>query len=256
LKQIYVTGQESSMFFKVVSITASAALLLSGLAVAQIKQYPLDSIDGLILNNVSAEPVSLNGKTGVRLTLSGDGKRRLEQMSPAERERRGVQQFAKIRDLDFSSGVIEVELAGAPAPNAPAEARGFVGIAFRLQPDNETYDAFYLRPTNGRADDQERRNRSVQYISHPEWPWSRLRRETPAKYESYVDLVPGQWTKVKIDVRGGVARLYVHGNEQPTLVVNDVKSDADATGGIPLWLDTATVAHFRNLTVNVTGSRQ
>jgi hypothetical protein len=200
------------MFFKVATIAASAAFLFSGLAVAQIKQHPLDSIDGLILHNVSAEPASLNGKTGVRLTLSEDGRRRLEQMSPAERERRGVQQFAKIRDLDFSSGVIEVELAGAPAPNAPAGARGFVGIAFRLQPDNETYDAFYLRPTNGRADDQERRNRSAQYISHPEWPWSRLRRETPAKYESYVDLVQGQWTKVKIDVRGGVARLYVHGN--------------------------------------------
>ena len=26
-------------------------------------------------------------------------------------------------------------------------ARGFVGIAFRLQDDNRTYDAFYLRPT-------------------------------------------------------------------------------------------------------------
>jgi hypothetical protein len=36
----------------------------------------------------------------------------------------------------------------------------FVGIAFRLQEDLQTYDAFYVRPTNGRADDQERRNHS------------------------------------------------------------------------------------------------
>jgi hypothetical protein len=44
-----------------------------------------------------------------------------------------------------------------------ALARGFAGIAFRVQPDLRTYDAFYLRPTNGRADDQVRRNHAAQY---------------------------------------------------------------------------------------------
>ena len=102
-----------------------------------------------------------------------------------------------------------------------------VGIAFRVKEDLQTYDAFYLRPTNGRAEDQERRNHSVQYISHPDWPWFRLRKETPGKYESYVDLVPGQWTKIRIEVRGEQARLYVHDNEQPTLIVKDVKSGAN-----------------------------
>lgn len=61
---------------------------------------------------------------------------------------------------------------------------------------------------------------------------------------------------MKIDARGGIARLYVHGNEQPTLVVDDGKSGAEATGGIALWLDTETVARLRNLTVDVTGTRQ
>ena len=81
----------------------------------------------------------------------------------------------------------------------------------------KTYDTFYLRPTNGRADDQERRNHAVQSASSPDWPWFRLRKETPSKYEAYVHLVPGAWTKIKIDVRGDRARLYVHGQEQPTL---------------------------------------
>ena len=232
-----------------IAVAAAAALLLPGRAVAQAKHYPLDSTDALILHNVAAEAATLQGKKGVRVTLSEETRRRLERMTAEDRNQRPVEQLARIKDLEFSDGVIEVELAGAPAPNAPPGARGFVGIAFRLQPDNETYDAFYLRPTNGRADDQERRNRSAQYISHPEWPWFRLRKETPAKYESYVDLVPGEWTKVKIDVRGTVARLYVHGNEQPTLIVNDVKTGAQARGGVALWLDSGTVAHFRNLTV-------
>jgi hypothetical protein len=164
--------------------------------------------------------------------------------------------LASIEGVEFSNGVIEAEVAGAPAPGAFAGARGFVGIAFRVQGDNKTYDAFYLRPTNGRAEDQERRNRATQYISHPDWTWSRLRRETPAKYEAYVDLVPDEWTKIKIEVRGGRARLYVHDQPQPTLIVNDVKSGANRTGTVALWIGPGTVAHFRNLTVKPDPERQ
>ena len=145
------------MFTRVV-ISLAIVLLVAGGASAQAKQYPLQSADALTLHNVSAEPVTLQGRGGLRLTMS----------EAARREPRQVEQLARIKDVEFANGVIEVELAGAPAPDAPEGARGFVGIAFRLQPDNATYDAFYLRPTNGRADDQERRNHSAQYISHPE----------------------------------------------------------------------------------------
>jgi hypothetical protein len=31
-------------------------------------------------------------------------------------------------------------------------------------------------------------------------PWEKSRIETPEKYESYIDLVVGEWTKVKIKV--------------------------------------------------------
>ena len=214
-------------------------LLVDGRASSQVKEYSLQSIDGLTLHNVVASSETLQGKRGVRVTIS----------DAAQRQQGQIEQFARMKDLEFSSGVIEVELAGAPAPDAPEGARGFVGVAFRLQPDNKTYDAFYIRPTNGRADDQERRNHSAQYISHPEWTWSRLRKETPSKYESYVDLVPGVWTKIKIEVRGRVARLFVHDNEQPTLIVNDVKSGPQGKGAVALWLDAGTVAHFRNLRI-------
>jgi hypothetical protein len=113
----------------------------------------------------------------------------------------------------------------------------------------KTYDAFYLRPTNGRAEDQLRRNHSAQYISHPAWTWARLRTETPGLYESYVDLVPNAWTKVRIDVHGRQAMLYVHDQPQPTLVVNDLKTGANVTGGVALWLDIGTDAHFRDLKI-------
>lgn len=149
---------------------------------------------------------------------------------------------------DFSEGVIELELSGQAMPNAGETARGFVGVAFRVASDAAKFECFYLRPTNGRAEDQVRRNHSAQYISYPEFPWQKLRKEFPEKYESYVDLVPGEWTKVKIEVRGTKARLFVHGASQPVLIVNDLKL-SESKGAIGLWVGPGTVAHFSNLQI-------
>ena len=64
-----------------------------------------------------------------------------------------------------------------------------------------------------------------------------------------MDLLPDVWTKIKIDVRGTRARLYVHGQEQPTLVVNDLKTGAQGKGAVGLFVGSGTVAHFRTLSV-------
>jgi hypothetical protein len=220
-------------------------VLLPAFASAQEKRYPLESTEGLRLHNVVAAPATHKGKKGVRLVADTARLRDRPAGGQAEPEL-----LASIDGVEFSNGVIEAEVAGAPAPGAFGGARGFVGIAFRVQGDNTTYDAFYLRPTNGRAEDQERRNHATQYISHPDWTWSRLRRETPSKYETYVDLIPDEWTKIRIEVRGDKARLYVHDQQHPTLIVNDVKSGANRTGAVALWIGPGTVAHFRNLTVS------
>lgn len=225
----------------------SAALVLPATSAAQVRRYALESTAGLRLHNVTGEAATLDGRKGVRLTISDEAMRRLQGMTPEQQAL--FEQLAVIEGLELDNGVIEVEVAGAPAPGAGGGARGFVGIAFRLQNDMQTYDAFYLRPTNGRADDQERRNHAVQYISHPDWTWFRLRREAPSKYESYVDLIPGVWTKVRIEVRGDRARLYVHDQEQPTLIVNDLKTGAAGRGSVALWVGPGTIAHFRNLTI-------
>jgi len=218
---------------------AFATLLLPDSATAQAKRYALESTAGLRLVDVVATPVTFQNKKGLRIELAP---------SAATTQPRPPL-IVRLDDLEFSNGVIEAEIAGRPGSGAGEGARGFVGIAFRVQPDNATYDAFYVRPTNGRADDQERRNHATQYISHPDWTWMRLRRETPSRYESYVDLLPDTWTKIRIEVRGAQARLYVHDQPQPTLIVPDVKTGADAKGGVALWLEPGTVAHFRNLIV-------
>jgi hypothetical protein len=213
----------------------------------QARRYPLESAKGLRLHNVTAEPVTYKGKRGLRVTTAADAQRRVDSLPVGQQSQ--FERLAVIEGTSFANGVIEAEIAGAPGAGAAPGARGFVGIAFRVQPDMRTYDAFYLRPTNGRAEDQERRNHSAQYISHPEWTWNRFRNETPSRYESYVDLVPGAWTKVRIEIRGTQARLFVHDQPQPTLIVNDLKTGAEARGAIALWIDVGTVAHFRNLRV-------
>jgi len=213
-------------------------ILLCGASLAaQTRTFPLDSLEGLKLHDVAAAPVTHQGRKAIRVT-----------------EAPGVPDLPEdklvvLAGTEFQDGVIEVDLVGRPRTGAGEGARGFVGVAFRVAPDLSKFECFYLRPTNGRADDQVRRNHSVQYISFPDFPWPRLRKETPEKYESYADLVPGEWTKVKVEVQGVKARLYVHGAAQPVLVVNDLKL-GEGKGAVALWIGPGTEAHFSNLRVS------
>jgi hypothetical protein len=165
-------------------------------------------------------------------------------------DREGSGGLTLLKNSAFKDGVIEVEVAGKPSAGSFAAARGFVGIAFRVQAEGAKYETIYLRPTNGRADDMARRNHSTQYASEPEWGWERLRKESPGIYESYVDLESGAWTRYKIVVKGTRAELCVHGAAQPCLIVKDLKL-GNVSGGIALWIGPGTEAHFANLKVTL-----
>jgi hypothetical protein len=207
------------------------------LAVVQAQTISLASPDQLKLANVKAETVTFKGRKALRV----------RDAAPPELGDEG--RLVILPKIDFQDGVIEVDLAGEPAPGAGEGARGFVGIAFRVAPDQSRFECIYLRPTNGRAEDQMRRNHSVQYISMPGFPWHFLRKEFPEKYETYVDLVAAEWTRVKIEVRGEKARLYINGVEQPTLLVNDLKQK-QSKGSVALWIGPGTLAHFANLRIS------
>ena len=156
--------------------------------------------------------------------------------------------LAILTDSKFKDGIIETAIAGSPRADAPMDMRGFVGIAFRVKLHASHFEYFFIRPTNGRADDQLRRNHATQYCSHPDFPWFRLREESPGVYESYTDLIPGEWTEIKIIVSGLRAELYVNGAEQPCLIVKDLKL-GEIEGQIALWIGAGTEAHFAPITV-------
>jgi len=200
--------------------------------------FPLNSLEDLEFVNVKGTVVEHQDKAGLRVTAKKEGT-----------GSGGPETFVIIPDITFSNGIIELEIAGEPAPGAIAQARGFVGIAFRVnRTDISQYECFYMRPTNGRAKIQAQRNHSIQYISHPDYPWYRLREEAPEMYESYVDIVPGNWTQMKIEVIGSTAKLYLHDSDQPNLIVNDLKH-GESSGAIALWLHASTLAHYRNLVI-------
>ncbi len=211
-------------------------LLLTVGSAVRAQSFALTSLDGLDLHGVEAEPVTYKGRSALRV---------VEQ----DAETRTGDAIVVLRGTDFGNGSIELDLAAHPAPGAVAQARGFAGVAFRVAADASHLECFYLRPTNGRAADQLRRNHSAHYVSHPDYPWYRLREETPGRYESYVDLVPGEWTNVRVEVEGSKAQLFVNGAEQPSLIVNDLKL-GDARGAVALWIGLGTEAYFSNLVIS------
>ena len=190
------------------------------------------TLSQLTPHKVKLESVDYLGKRAVKITEDG-------MVANGEA-------YAMVKDAAFHNGEIEVELAGRPAEGAAGAARGFIGIVFRLQ--NDRFEYIYLRPTNGRADDQVRRNHSTQYGAYPDFDFAESRKQAPEKYESYVDLEPGVWTHYRITVEGTKARLYVNGTGQPCLIVNDLKL-GDSSGGVALWIGPGTEGYFHGLKI-------
>jgi len=158
--------------------------------------------------------------------------------------------FAKLKGARFKDGIIEVKVLSRLLKDAPDFARGFIGIAFRIAEDNSTFECIYLRPGNARVDQQLRRNRSVQYFSYPAFKCERLRKEAPGEYESYADMGLDEWIDLKIVVKGAQAKLFIHGQRQPALVVNDLKHGPDASGAVGLWVDVGTEGYFSALRIH------
>ena len=158
--------------------------------------------------------------------------------------------FVKVKNLEFEGGTIEVKVLSKLHDNAPPHARGFIGLAFRINKDNSEFESIYIRPTNGRADDQVRRNHSIQYFSYPDFKFNRLRKEFPEKYEAYADMGLNEWIKLKIVVSGRHAKLYLNDNTHPSLIVTDLKLGADKSGSVGLFVDIGTEGYFTDLKIS------
>jgi hypothetical protein len=172
--------------------------------------YSFENSYGLRLQKVSAVPVAFKGSSALRVELLPEVIKGRYGTDYIDRDTLVVIPGTK----GFHNGVIDVDVIGQLGPKAPPYARAFLGIAFRVSGNLSRFEAFYIRPTNARADDQIRRNHTTQYFSFPDYPFSRLRKEEPERYESYVDLDMNEWTHMRIEVKDSMARLYINPNPQ------------------------------------------
>jgi hypothetical protein len=146
-------------------------------------------------------------------------------------------------DLMFADGTIEFDVRGKDVPQ-----QSFVGVAFHGL-DPQTFDAIYFRPFNFKSTDPARRAHSVQYISHPAFPWDKLRAERPGQFEKELSAPPdpNDWFHAAVVVQYPRVRVFVNGSKTPSLDVNQL-SDRKR-GWVGFWVGNGSGGSFANLSV-------
>ncbi|MFV8377545.1 hypothetical protein [Flavobacterium sp. LB3R33] len=157
--------------------------------------------------------------------------------------------YVKLTNVDIENGTIEIKMLSRIMENSPfPAARGFIGVAYRVDPENKNFDAIYLRPSNGRADDQLRRNHTIQYFSYPGNTFSRLRKEANGLYETYADIGLNEWIDVRIEFQDEKAVLYINNQKSPSFIVTKMLGTSKK-GSIALWVEIGTIGYFKDLKV-------
>jgi hypothetical protein len=196
----------------------------------------------LIPNGVTISTVTYRGREASRVTMPSSATQDPSREALVDRD------FMAWKPVDFHNGTIAVDVASVLEPDAPSYARGFIGLAFRIDATNR-FESIYLRPTNSYADDQVRRNRSIQYVAYPDFTFPSLRQEEPGKYETYADIGLEQWITLRLVVKDARAELFLNSAPRPALIVTDLKLGPQQRGGVGLWIEAGTIGHFSDLRI-------
>ncbi|NOT77140.1 MAG: hypothetical protein HOP08_19625 [Cyclobacteriaceae bacterium] len=172
-----------------------------------------------------AIPIQESGRQGIKFN---------------EQEREGI---LILKNYEFTNGTIEIDLKGRDL-----QGKSFLGVAFHIQ-NEKVFDLVYFRPFNFSNPDSVRRSHAVQYVSAPDFPWEKLRKESPLKYENYINPVPDgdDWFHAKIVVRDREVKVYVNGSSKPCLEVE--KLTDTKSGSIALWVGPGSDGAYSNLKI-------
>jgi hypothetical protein len=143
-----------------------------------------------------------------------------------------------LKGTDFSIGEIEVDM----------KSDNFVGLAFHIA-DATTYEAVYFRPFNFNVPDSIKRSHAVQYHSLPKYPWSKLREQSPDKYEDVINPVPdtGTWFHVRLVISKEKISCYVNESKNPCMTVGKLGNLEN--GMLGFFIGTGTGGNFANLKI-------
>lgn len=198
----------------------------------------------LRLSNVNAEITELAGEQVLKV------QRDLEAIPFDEHNLSGTvdePHYVAITDLDMSGGSIEVKVRSRiQRPLDYTSPQGFIGMVFRVDPDDTAFESIYLRPNVGRSPDQFARNHTVQYFSYPDYKFDRLRVEHPLRYETWADIGLDEWITMRIEFDGKAAALYLNNHPRPAFLANPLLGST-TTGTIGLYVDMGTIGYFKDL---------
>jgi len=145
--------------------------------------------------------------------------------------RRALQGSAILRDADFADGVIEYDLY-------ITGARSYPGVYFRLS-DDDNAEHFYVRPHRaGLYPDALQYAPVVRGIGE----WQLYAGEG---YSAAGTFTRDAWIPVRLEVRGGQARVFVEDLETPALVIPHLES-GETRGGLALTGPRDGSAYFSN----------
>ncbi len=134
-----------------------------------------------------------------------------------------------LKEVDFEEGAIELDIRGRNE-----FLKSFVGIAFHGT-DTLNYESVYFRPFNFRSPDPVRRTWSVQYMSMPDYPYDRLRKEQEGRFENEIkpNPKPEDWIHARVVIKQDSTWVYVNRLARPSLSVKNINKRKN--GIIGLW---------------------
>ena len=159
--------------------------------------------------------------------------------------------YARLLDLDdFENGTIEVKMYSQLQNPAPYPGiAGFIGLYFRIKKDDSAWESIYVRPKVGRVNNQMFRNHTVQYFSYPDFKFQTLRDKFPAgSYEGSAPVSLNEWIKMRIEVNGETAEMFINDAKYSTFVV-DKMLGSNKKGFVGLFVDIGTIGYFKDLKI-------
>ncbi len=159
--------------------------------------------------------------------------------------------YAKLVGLDdFENGTIEIKMYSQIQDPSPfAGAAGFIGLYYRIAPNDSAFESIYLRPKVGRASNQMFRNHAVQYFSYPHAKFETLRKNyPPGSFEGSAPVALKEWITMRIEVNGETAEMFINNMKYSSFIVDKMLGNVKK-GGVGLYVDIATIGYFKDLKV-------
>ena len=219
-------------------VLAGAIMPMRAAAEAGVPQPIVSSL-------VNAAPARWNGRDCLAVELTDEEqRRRLAKPRAANRPTYAVV-FPSL-----GAGAIEADVGAELNRKGGADASGFVGLAFHVGKDLRTYEAVYLRMSNGRLNDPPppppRIDRAIEYAARPDVQFDASDADFPGRHENGADIAIGRWHRLRLEIRGRRLRALVDG--VVALTVDDLHY-ADRRGPVGLVVDDGTRGLFANLTI-------